>query len=116
MLIAGGEFPGSDRRPAVPGCLRRAGSGSVRFVPDTPRMPGEAASPDGVIAGLRTANARLRGLLEERDAHIARLVAQVAQVDELQARVAELQAQVADLTARVKQNSLLTEQGPVFRS
>jgi hypothetical protein len=76
----------------------------VRLVPDTPGVPGEAASPDEVIAGLRTANARLRELLAERDAHIAHLLAQVAQLDELQALVAELRAQVADLAARVKQN------------
>jgi hypothetical protein len=73
-------------------CLRRAGSGSVQHVSDTPPVAGEAASPDEVIAGLRTANARLRGLLAERDAHIAHLLAQAAQLDELQARVAELQA------------------------
>jgi hypothetical protein len=35
----------------------------VRHVPDTSRVPGEAASPDEVIAGLRAANARLRELL-----------------------------------------------------
>jgi hypothetical protein len=29
-------------------------------------VPGEAGSPDEVIAGLRAANARLRELLEER--------------------------------------------------
>ena len=38
-----------------------------------------------MIAGLGTANARLRELLAERDAHIAHLLAQVAQIDELQA-------------------------------
>jgi transposase len=78
-------------------------------VPDT---PGEAASPDEVTAGLRTANARLRELLAERDAHIAYLLAQVAQIDELQARVAGLQAQVADLTARVKQTSKNSSRPP----
>ena len=75
-------------------------------------MPGEAASPDEVIAGLRMANARLRELLEERDAHIAQLLAQIAQVDELQVLVAELQAQVADLAARVKQNSKNSSKPP----
>ena len=75
-------------------------------------MPGEAASPDEVIAGLRMANARLRELLEERDAHIAQLLAQAAQVEELQALVAELQAQVADLAARVKQNSKNSSKPP----
>ena len=54
-------------------------------MPDTSRVPGEAASPDEVIAGLRAANARLRELLAERDAHIAQLLAQAAQLDELQA-------------------------------
>jgi transposase len=75
-------------------------------------VPGEAASPDEVIAGLRTANARLRELLEERDAHIAHLLAQAAQLDELQARVAELQAQVADLAARAGQNSKNSSKPP----
>ena len=75
-------------------------------------MPGEAASPDEVIAGLRKANARLRELLEERDAHIAHLLAQAAQLDELQARVAELQAQVADLAARAGQNSKNSSKPP----
>ena len=84
----------------------------MRHVPDTSRVPGEAASPDEVIAGLRTANARLRELLAERDAHIAHLLAQAAQLDELQARVAELQAQVADLAARVKQNSKNSSKPP----
>jgi uncharacterized small protein (DUF1192 family) len=78
-------------------------------VPDT---PGKAALPDEVTAGLRTANARLRELLAERDAHIAHLLAQGAQVGELQARVAELQAQVADLTARVKQTSKNSSRPP----
>ena len=65
-----------------------------------------------MIAGLRTANARLRELLAERDAHIAHLLAQATQLDELQARVAELQAQVADLTARVKQTSTNSSKPP----
>jgi transposase len=78
-------------------------------VPDT---PGEAASPDEVIAGLRAANARLRELLAERDAQIAHLLAQAAQVDELQALVAQLRAQVADLAARVKQNSKNSSKPP----
>jgi hypothetical protein len=75
-------------------------------------VPGEAASPDEVITGLRTANARLRELPEERDAHIAHLLAQVAQADELQALVAELRAQVADLAAPVKQNSKSSSKPP----
>ena len=57
--------------------------------------------------GLRTANARLRELLAEKDEIIAALQVQVAQV-------AELEARVEALAAQVKQNSLLTEQGPVF--
>jgi hypothetical protein len=61
-------------------------------VPDTSCVPNETASPDEVIAGLRAANARLRELLAERDAHVAYLLAQVAQLDELRARVAGLQA------------------------
>ena len=65
-----------------------------------------------MIAGLRAANARLRELLAERDAHIAQLLAQAAQVDELQALVAELRAQVADLAARVKQNSKNSSKPP----
>lgn len=40
--------------------MRGAGSGSVRLVSGTPRVPGEAASPDEVIAGLRAANTWLR--------------------------------------------------------
>jgi len=81
-------------------------------VPVAPRVSGEVGSPDEVIAGLRAANARLRELLEERDAHIAQLLARVAQADELQALVAELRAQVADLAARVKQNSKNSSKPP----
>ena len=40
-------------------------------MPDTPPVPGEASSPDEVIAGLRAANARLGELLDQRDAHVA---------------------------------------------
>ena len=65
-----------------------------------------------MIAGLRAANARLRDLLAKRDAHIAQLLAQAAQVDELQALVADLRAQVADLAARVKQNSKNSSKPP----
>ncbi len=81
-------------------------------MPDMPTVAGEAASPDEVIAGLRAANARLRELLAERDARIAHLLAQAAQLDELQARVAELQAQVADLAARAGQNSKNSSKPP----
>ena len=48
-------------------------------------MPGDAA-------GLRTANSRLRELLEERDAEIAELRAQLAEFGELREQVAVLQA------------------------
>jgi transposase len=84
----------------------------VRHVPDTPGVHGEAALADEVIAGLRMANTRLRELLTERDAHIAHLLAQVAQLDELQVLVAELRAQVADLLARVQQNSKNSSKPP----
>jgi transposase len=65
-----------------------------------------------VIAGLRAANARLRGLLAEREAQILQLRAQVAQFDELQDLVRELRSQVADLAARVKQNSKNSSKPP----
>lgn len=65
---------------------------------DTPGVPGE-------VAGLRAANARLRGLLGERDAGIAGLRARLAEVAGLREQVVVLQAQVADLAARVRQNS-----------
>lgn len=74
----------------------------VRLVPDTPQVPGEAASPDEVISGLRVANARLRELLAARDTQIAALEEQLA----------DLRAQVADLTARVKQNSRNSSKPP----
>lgn len=45
---------------------------------------------------------RLRELLAERDAEIARLRAQLAQTAGLRQLVTDLQAQVADLAARVK--------------
>jgi hypothetical protein len=75
--------------------------GVVRLVPEMPGVPDDAA-------GLRAANARLRGLLAERDAEISVLRGQVAELGVLRARAAELQAeaavlqgQVADLAARV---------------
>jgi transposase len=78
-------------------------------------MPGV---PDDA-AGLRAANARLRGLLAERDAEIAVLRGQVAEVVVLRARAAELEAeaavlqsQVADLAARVGQNSQNSSKPP----
>ncbi len=74
-------------------------------VPDTPRVPGEAASPDEVIAGLRAANSQLRELLAEKDEIIAGLQAQVA-------KVAELEARVEALAAQVKQNSKNSSKPP----
>jgi transposase len=72
-------------------------------------VPGEAVSPDEVVAGLRAANARLRELLAGRDAEVAGLR---AQADELRAQADELRAQLADLTARVKQNSKNSSRPP----
>jgi transposase len=63
-------------------------------------------------AGLRAANVRLRELLAERDAEIARLRAQLAQTAGLRQLVTDLQAQVADLAARVKQNSKNSSRPP----
>jgi hypothetical protein len=88
--------------------------GLVRLVPEVPGVPDDAVA-------LRAVNARLRELLAERDAEIAVLRGQVAELGALRARAAELQAeaaglqsQVADLAARVAQNSLLTEHGRAF--
>ena len=74
-------------------------------------MPGGAAA-DELITGLRAANARLRGLLAERDARIAGLEMQVARIADLETLVADLQAQVADLAARVRQNSKNSSRPP----
>ena len=73
-------------------------------------MPDEPV-PDAA-AGLRAANARLRGLLAERDAQIAELLAQLTAVDVLREQVSELQAQVADLAARAGQNSKNSSRPP----
>ena len=81
-------------------------------VPDTPPVPGDAAAADAVITGLRAANARLRGLLAERDARITGLEVQVARIADLESLVADLQAQVADLAAKVKQNSKNSSKPP----
>ena len=77
-----------------------------------PRVPGEAQSPDEVIAGLRatceglrTANARLRELLAGKDEIIAALQVQVA-------KVAEMEARVEALAAQVKQNSRNSSRPP----
>jgi hypothetical protein len=55
---------------------------------------------------------RLRELLAERDAEIARLRAQLAETAGLRELVAELQGQVADLAARVNQNSKNSSKPP----
>jgi transposase len=74
-------------------------------VPDTPGVPDDAA-------GLRAANVRLRELLAERDAEIARLRAELAGTAGLRELVAELQGQVADQAARVNQNSKNSSKPP----
>jgi transposase len=86
--------------------------GVVRLVPEIPGVPDDAA-------GLRAANARLRELLAERDAEVAVLRGQVAELGVLRARAAELlaeaaglQAQVADLSARVGMNSKNSSKPP----
>jgi transposase len=71
-------------------------------VSDTPGVADDAA-------GLRAANARLRGLLVQRDAEITGLRAEGA---ELRAQVAKLQEQVADLAAGVGQNSKNSSKPP----
>ena len=96
-------------RLGVSCCLRRAGSGSVRFVPGTPVVPGGAASHDDAAAGLRAANTRLRELLTERDAEVAGLRARVA---ELTVLLEQMQARVEDLTAQVRRNSKNSSQPP----
>jgi transposase len=73
-------------------------------VPEVPGVP-----DGGDAAGLRAANARLRGLLAERDARIAVLDAEVAVLREA---LAGVQSQVADLTARVKANSRNSSRPP----
>ena len=73
----------------------------MRRVSDVP-VPDDAA-------GLRAANARLRGLLAERDARIDELLARLAVVGE---QVAGLQAQVADLSAKAGQNSRNSSKPP----
>ena len=84
----------------------------MRLVPEIPGVPDDAA-------GLRAANARLRELLAVRDAEIAVLRGQVAELGVLRARAAELlgeaaglQAQVADLAARVGMNSQNSSKPP----
>jgi hypothetical protein len=65
-----------------------------------------------VLAGLRAANARLWGLLAERDELIAKLRLQVADAGELREQVERLRREVADLAARVKQNSKNSSRPP----
>jgi transposase len=71
-----------------------------------PEVPGV---PDGGDAGLRAANARLRGLLAERD---ARIEEQAAENAALREALAELRSQVADLAAQVKSNSRNSSKPP----
>jgi hypothetical protein len=75
----------------------RAGprGGVVQRVPELPDVLDD--SP-----GVRAANARLRGLLAERDELIA---AQQVEIGLLREQLAALRSQVADLAARVKSNS-----------
>jgi transposase len=80
-------------------------------VPDEP-VPDDAAR-------LRTANARLRALLAERDAeievlrgHLDELTALQAEARELRDRAAGLEAQVADMAARLGQNSRNSSRPP----
>jgi FAD/FMN-containing dehydrogenase len=69
-------------------------------------------SESGDAAGLRAANQQLCELLEERDAEIAWLRGQVAEVAELRALISELRAQVEALTTRVKENSRNSSRPP----
>jgi hypothetical protein len=82
----------------------RAGprGGVVQRVPELPDVP--ADSP-----GVRAANARLRGLLAERDELIA---AQQVEIGLLREQLAALRSQVADLAARVKSNSRNSSKPP----
>jgi hypothetical protein len=66
-----------------------AGRGAVWRVPGVPGGADDAA-------GLRAANARMRELLEERNARIAE---QDAEISVLREHLAALQSQVADLAA-----------------
>ena len=65
-------------------------------------MPVVPDSPDDAAPDLRAVNARLRGLLAERDAEVAAL----------RELVAGLQAQVADLAAKAGQNSKNSSRPP----
>ena len=81
-------------------------------MPDTTPVPGEAAALAEMVAGLRTANARLRELLAERDDLITELRLQVAGAGQMREQVEQLRREVADLAARVKQNSKHSSRPP----
>jgi len=81
-------------------------------VPDSSPVPGESAALAEMVAGLRTANARLRELLAERDELITELRVQVAESGELREQVEQLRREMADLAARVKQNSKNSSRPP----
>ena len=74
----------------------------MRFVSDTSPEAGELAELRAANQSLRAANARMRQLLEDKDAQITALTAQLE----------ELAGQVADLAARVKQNSKNSSKPP----
>jgi transposase len=74
----------------------------VRFVPEMPAVPDDAA-------GLRAANARLRELLAERN---ARITGQDAEIAALREALAGLQSQVEGLAAQVKANSRNSSKPP----
>src|SRR5205807_4169116 len=64
------------------------------FVPDVPPVPDE-------VAALRAANARLREVIEAKDAEAAALR---AQLEACQGQLEELRAEVEALRARLRQN------------
>jgi transposase len=74
----------------------------VQHVPEIPSVPDDAA-------GLRAANARLRGLLEERDVRIAEQDAEIAGLREA---LTGLKAQVEALAAQAKTNSRNSSKPP----
>jgi transposase len=74
----------------------------VQHVPETSSVPDDAA-------GLRAANARLRGLLEERNGRIAE---QDAEIAELREALAGLKVQVETLAAQAKTNSRNSSRPP----
>ena len=75
-------------------------------------MPGEPSEPAAEdLPALRAANARLREVIEAKDAQLA---AATAALEAAEARFAELSERVAELERRLGKDSLLTEQGPVF--